>query len=183
VREDLERVWGSIQVSSAEQQRQLLAVKQMLQAAESKPADLAAGRALYKKRCANCHRLFGDGENIGPDLTGSGRANLDYILQNTVTPSAVVAAGYRVSIVATKDGRVLTGIVNEVSPQLITVQTAKERVRLQKADVEQVKGLAASLMPDNLLKELNDQQVLNLIRYLASPRQVALSTVGSESSK
>ncbi|MFP6602983.1 MAG: PVC-type heme-binding CxxCH protein, partial [Pirellulaceae bacterium] len=109
VREDLERVWGSIQVSSAEQQRQLLAVKQMLQAAESKPADLAAGRALFKKRCANCHRLFGDGENIGPDLTGSGRANLDYILQNTVTPSAVVAAGYRVSIVATKDGRVLTG--------------------------------------------------------------------------
>ncbi|HIN95078.1 MAG TPA: c-type cytochrome, partial [Planctomycetes bacterium] len=183
VREDLERVWGSIQVSSAEQQRQLLAVKQMLQAAESKPADLAAGRALFKKRCANCHRLFGDGENIGPDLTGSGRANLDYILQNTVTPSAVVAAGYRVSIVATKDGRVLTGIVNEVSPQLITVQTAKERVRLQKADVEQVKGLAASLMPDNLLKELNDQQVLNLIRYLASPRQVALSPVGSESSK
>jgi putative heme-binding domain-containing protein len=141
------------------------------------------GRDLFKKRCANCHRLFGDGENIGPDLTGSGRANLDYILQNTVTPSAVVAAGYRVSIVATKDGRVLTGIVNEVSPQLITVQTAKERVRLQKTDVEQVQGSATSLMPDNLLKELNDQQVLNLIRYLASPRQVALSPVGSESSK
>ena len=90
--------------------------------------------------------------------------------------------GYRVSIVATKDGRVLTGIVNEVSSQLITVQTAKEQVRLQKADVEQVKGSAASLMPDNLLKELNDQQVLNLIRYLASPRQVGLTTRGGDSS-
>ena len=152
----------------------------MLLAAASKPADLAAGRVLYKKRCANCHRLFGDGEKIGPDLTGSGRANLDYILQNVVTPSAVVAAGYRVSVVATSDGRVLTGIVNEVSPQLITVQTAKEQVRLQRTDVEQVKKSPLSLMPDNLLKDLSDQEVLNLIRYLASPQQVGMSTRGGD---
>ena len=182
VRTELERVWGSIQTSSAQQQQQLQAVKEMLLAAASKPADLAAGRMLYKKRCANCHRLFGDGEKIGPDLTGSGRANLDYILQNVVTPSAAVAAGYRVSVVATSDGRVLTGIVNEVSPQLITVQTAKEQIRLQKADVEQLKKSSLSLMPDNLLKDLSDQQVLNLIRYLASPRQVGLSAGGVEQS-
>ena len=182
VRTELERVWGSIQTSSAQQQQQLQAVKEMLLAAASKPADLAAGRMLYKKRCANCHRLFGDGEKIGPDLTGSGRANLDYILQNVVTPSAAVAAGYRVSVVATSDGRVLTGIVNEVSPQLITVQTAKEQVRLQRTDVEQLKKSSLSLMPDNLLKDLSDQQVLNLIRYLASPRQVGLSAGGVEQS-
>ena len=116
-------------------------------------------------------------------MTGSGRANLDYILQNVVTPSAVVAAGYRVSVVETVDGRVLTGIVRAESAQVISVQTAKERVRLQKDDVEQVKVSSVSLMPDNLLKDLDDQQIRDLLAYLASPRQVDLPALGSDPSR
>ncbi|MEO2020662.1 MAG: c-type cytochrome, partial [Pirellulaceae bacterium] len=179
----LERVWGVVQVSSAQQKRRLQSIKQMVVDAESGAVNLSAGRALYKKRCANCHRLFGDGEKIGPELTGSGRANLDYILQNVVTPSAVVAAGYRVSVVATVDGRVLTGIVRAESAQLLSIQTAKERVRLQKDDVEQVKVSSVSLMPDNLLKDLDDQQIRDLLAYLASPRQVELPALGLEPSR
>jgi putative heme-binding domain-containing protein len=111
-------------------------------------------------------------------LTGSGRANLDYILQNVVTPSAVVAAGYRVSVIATSDGRVLTGIVRDESAQVLSIQTAKERLRLQKNDVEQVKVSSVSLMPANLLKDLSDQQIRDLLAYLASPRQVDLPEPG-----
>ncbi|MCP4815011.1 MAG: dehydrogenase, partial [Planctomycetaceae bacterium] len=102
----------------------------------------------------------------------------DYILQNVVTPSAVVAAGYRVSVIATSDGRVLTGIVRDESAQVLSIQTAKERVRLQKNDVEQVKVSSVSLMPDNLLKDLSDQQIRDLLAYLASPRQVNLPVPG-----
>ncbi|MCP3690940.1 MAG: c-type cytochrome, partial [Planctomycetaceae bacterium] len=174
----LEQVWGVVQVSTAQQQQRLQSVKQMVLKAKEEPVNLSAGRSLYKKRCANCHRLFGEGEKIGPELTGSGRANLDYILQNVVTPSAVVAAGYRVSVIATSDGRVLTGIVRDESPQVLSVQTAKERVRLQKNDVEQVKVSSVSLMPDNLLKDLSDQQIRDLLAYLASPRQVNLPVPG-----
>ena len=168
---------------SQQQKQQLQSIKQMVVEAGSSAVDLSAGRALYKKRCANCHRLFGEGEKIGPELTGSGRANLDYILQNVVTPSAVVAAGYRVSVVETVDGRVLTGIVRAESAQVISVQTAKERVRLQKDDVEQVKVSSVSLMPDNLLKDLDDQQIRDLLAYLASPRQVDLPALGSDPSR
>jgi len=174
----LEQVWGVVQVSTAQQQQRLQSVKQMVLKAKEEPVNLSAGRSLYKKRCANCHRLFGKGEKIGPELTGSGRANLDYILQNVVTPSAVVAAGYRVSVIATSDGRVLTGIVRDESPQVLSVQTAKERVRLQKNDIEQVKVSSVSLMPDNLLKDLSDQQIRDLLAYLASPRQVNLPVPG-----
>jgi putative heme-binding domain-containing protein len=170
----LEQVWGVVQVSTAQQQQRLQSVKEMVLDAKSESVNLSAGRALYQKRCANCHRLFGEGEKIGPELTGSGRANLDYILQNVVTPSAVVAAGYRVSVIATSDGRVLTGIVRDESAQVLSIQTAKERVRLQKNDVEQVKVSSVSLMPDNLLKDLGDQQIRDLLAYLASPRQVNL---------
>ncbi|MCP4816784.1 MAG: cytochrome c, partial [Planctomycetaceae bacterium] len=67
----LEQVWGVVQVSTAQQQQRLQSVKQMVLKAKEEPVNLSAGRSLYKKRCANCHRLFGKGEKIGPELTGS----------------------------------------------------------------------------------------------------------------
>ena len=56
-----------------------------------------------------CHTLFGEGGKVGPDLTGSNRANLDYALMNILDPSAVIAKEYRPTIVITTDGRVITG--------------------------------------------------------------------------
>ena len=55
--------------------------------------------------------LYGEGGKVGPDLTGGGRNNLDYLLENIVDPSAVVTADFRMSIVELKDGGVLNGLV------------------------------------------------------------------------
>ncbi|MEY4189889.1 MAG: hypothetical protein RIR17_625, partial [Planctomycetota bacterium] len=74
-------------------------------------ADLVQGRLLFQKVCANCHGLFGQGGNLGPDLTGSQRSNLEYLLENILEPNATVAADYRMSAVTLKDGRLLTGLV------------------------------------------------------------------------
>ena len=54
--------------------------------------------------------MYGQGGKFGPDLTGSGRSNLDYILENVVDPSAVVSADYRMTILRLKDGRILSGM-------------------------------------------------------------------------
>ena len=78
-----------------------------------KRADLSQGRALFKKTCATCHRLFGEGEQVGPDITGSNRANLDYLLENVVDPSAVLGKDYRMSVLALADGRVISGLVQK----------------------------------------------------------------------
>ena len=139
--------------------------------------DLSQGRAIYKQRCASCHKLFGDGGKIGPDLTGSGRANIDYALQNVVTPSAVVAAGFQVSVIVTLTGRILTGVVTIESEQVLLVQTDKEQIRLPISEVDEIRKSKQSLMPENLLKDLMDEQIKNLIAYLASPVQVP---VGAE---
>ncbi len=83
-------------------------------------ANLANGRALYASVCGACHVMYGEGGKIGPDLTGSGRANLDYLLENIADPSAVVSADYRMSLVTLKDGRAsagsLPGRMNAPSP-------------------------------------------------------------------
>ena len=171
----LSQLWGAVQISSEEQLKKITRIKAMLATQGDMRADLSQGRAIYKKRCASCHKLFGDGEKIGPDLTGSGRANIDYALQNIVTPSAVVAAGFQVSAIATVAGRIVTGVVTMESEQVLLVQTDKEQIRLPVSEVDVIRKSNQSLMPENLLKDLTDVQIRNLIAYLASPVQVPIS--------
>ena len=77
----------------------------MLTTPPKTPPDLAQGRAIFGKSCAQCHTLFGVGGKVGPDLTGSNRANLDYLLENIIDPSAVIPKEYAATVVDMKDGR------------------------------------------------------------------------------
>ncbi|HUG19297.1 MAG TPA: c-type cytochrome, partial [Planctomycetaceae bacterium] len=129
-------------------------------------ADLVAGRELFKKTCANCHRLFGEGEKIAPDLTGSNRDNLDYLLINMIDPSAEVPQTFKVSVVVMQDGRVLTGVLGRDDGQTVDLQTAQEKLTLRKAEIEETKTSPLSLMPDGQFEKLTDEQVRDLVGYL-----------------
>ena len=169
----LERVWGVVQVSSTQQKQQLQSIKQMVVEAGSSAVDLSAGRALYKKRCANCHRLFGEGEKIGPELTGSGRANLDYILLNSVDPSYDVPEGYKMVVIQTVDGRVLSGVIGEEDPQRIILKTVEQpEVIILKSDIEDRRVSPKSMMPDGQLDKMKPQEVIDLVGYLQTIEQV-----------
>ena len=126
--------------------------------------------------CASCHRLFGQGGDIGPDLTGGGRADLDYLLENIIDPSAVVSADYRLTSAAMNDGRVLSGILRSQSEQTLTLQTPTEKLVLNRADVETIKPTPLSLMPDGLLDPLTPTEIRDLFAYLMSSSQVPLSS-------
>ncbi|HEY4261345.1 MAG TPA: PVC-type heme-binding CxxCH protein, partial [Schlesneria sp.] len=104
-------VWGELRESSADRQQLITKWKSQLTPAIVAQADKPKGREVFNKACANCHRLYGHGGQIGPDLTGSGRQNLDYVLINLIDPSAAVGADYRMAVVVLEDGRVLNGIV------------------------------------------------------------------------
>jgi putative heme-binding domain-containing protein len=149
-------------------------LKQQLTPEVLAQADTGQGRVLFQKTCATCHRLYGHGETIGPDLTGAGRASLDYLLLNMVDPSATVGAEYRMSVVVLKDGRVLNGIVATRNDKTLTLQTAKERTTIELSDIEEVKPSTVSLMPDGQLQTLTPDQVRDLAGYLMHPVQVPL---------
>ena len=134
----------------------------------------ARGRALFNKVCASCHKLYGQGGEIGPDLTGSGRDNLDYLLENIVDPSAVVDAGFRVSVVAMHDGRVLNGLVRPRSDRTLTLQSPTEAVVLERSEVEQVTPSPLSLMPEGLLDPMAEDETHDLLAYLKQRTQVPL---------
>ena len=98
----------------------------MLARRPAEAPDLTLGRAVFAKTCQQCHTLFGAGGKVGPDLTGSNRADLDYVLSNVLDPSALIGKDYLAHVVATTDGRVLTGIVRAEDKDAITLVTANE---------------------------------------------------------
>ncbi|MEX1040153.1 MAG: PVC-type heme-binding CxxCH protein [Pirellulaceae bacterium] len=167
-------VWGELRDSPAEKKEAIEQWKGKLSPTALSAADRSNGRALYDNLCGKCHTLFGEGSNIGPDLTGANRDNLDYLLENVIDPSAVVNADFRMTIVRLEDGRTLNGLVAEETERTLTLQTPTERVTVPLAEVEERKRTNLSPMPEGQLDPLADEQVRDLIAYLQSQTQVPL---------
>jgi len=168
----LQQVWGVIRDKKPEKEADLAKYKNLLTSATLKAANLKNGRVLFQKTCQNCHLLFGEGGRIGPDLTGANRTNLDYLLGNILDPSAEIGQDYRMSVVATDNGQIITGIILEQTPARLTIQTEKEKVIVAATDVEAIKTSDISMMPEGQLDKLMPEEVRDLIAYLGSPVQV-----------
>jgi putative heme-binding domain-containing protein len=148
--------------------------KGMLDSNDHPPADAGRGRAVFSGLCQQCHRLFDAGGDVGPDLTGSDRANPDYILENVLDPSATVGRDFTVSTIATTDGRLISGILREQSPASVTIQTTTERIVIPREDIEQYKPSNISMMPEGQLERLTPQEIRDLFAYLGAKRQVPM---------
>lgn len=172
--ERIRRVWGSVRATSAERKARLARYKSRLTAAVLKKADLSRGRLLFRKTCATCHRLYDEGKRIGPELTGAQRSNLDYLLENILDPNAVIGRDYRLTVLVTTSGRLITGIIREETDKTVQVQTANERIAVDKSDIEIRKQSPVSLMPEGQLDKLSPEEVRDLIAYLMHPVQVPL---------
>ena len=167
-------VWGSVQAPSADKAARIARYKAMLTPEAVRRADPVNGRRVFARTCAACHVLFDAGARIGPELTGSQRANVDYILENVLDPSAVVADVYRVTLVTLKDGRLVSGVVTRETDAALTLQSQSEAVTVPKEEIAERAKLANSLMPEGLLDRLTPDEVRDLAAYLASPGQVSL---------
>lgn len=175
----LEIVWGTIRETSDDKKQRIAQFKEQLAPDTLADADLSQGRVIFNKTCASCHTLFGEGGQVGPDITGSNRANLDYILENAVDPSAVVSKDYMMSTIYTDDGRAITGLVMKETDSAITVRTVNDTVVIAKSEIEVRKLSELSLMPEGQLDQLSRADVRALIAYLASPSQVRLPRIPS----
>lgn len=170
----IKQVWGEVRETAADKQKQMAKYKTQLTPVSLKNANLSNGRLVFTKTCQQCHKLFGEGGAIGPDLTGGNRADLDYILSNIIDPSAEVGRDFRMSVVRTTDSRIITGIITERTPTRLAIQTEKEKLIVATEDVESVKDSALSIMPEGQLDKLTKEEVRDLIAYLGSKEQVKL---------
>lgn len=130
-------------------------------------------RAFAATRCVVCHRFAGDGGATGPDLTqAAGRFSYKEIAEALIDPSKVVSDQYRSWIVTTQGGKVYNGrIVNETNDEftiLIDPEDSTKIVKVAKSDIDEKKLSAVSMMPKDLLKTLNRDEVLDLLAFLLS---------------
>jgi putative heme-binding domain-containing protein len=130
--------------------------------------DFERGRKLYTVRgCAQCH---GAGSGLGPDLVGAaGRFSRDDLFVAIALPNRDVSPRYQTTLIETKAGKVYTGmIVYEAPDGLLLRNGVNQTFRLETRDIESRRNLPTSLMPEGLLKDLNDGDLADLYAYLAT---------------
>ena len=173
----LSAVWGSFQDLSSVRKKQLEDLKSDLdgEIATDDQRVLSRGHQLFTKNCGQCHQLFGQGGKIGPELTGSNRKDLNYLLENILAPSAVMADVYRPEIVLTEDGQVFTGVIVSESDLAVTLQTTTDQVTVYKDEILERDKSELSMMPENLLDHLDRDQIKDLVSYLQSDGLSTLS--------
>jgi putative membrane-bound dehydrogenase-like protein len=151
--------------TTAEKQKQIERITKVVQGPTN--ADLKAGKELFIARCATCHMLFGEGQNIGPDLTGAERTNLENMLLGIVDPSVAVREGFTLFRFQLKDGRDLVGFITNRDGNQITLRDAVGQVATFPTSlVEKEQTIATSIMPEGLLDDLQDQPLRDLFGYL-----------------
>lgn len=170
----LEQVWGTARESAAEKVQLIERYTKLVEATTHPQPDEELGRAIFAKTCMKCHQLYGQGIKLGPDLTGSNRANLPYLLSNIVDPSAVMAKEYQATTVLTADGRVVSGLLKEETTNAITIQTPDATVTVPLDEIDLRKLSDKSMMPDDQLKQFSEHEVRSLIQYLRGSGQTAM---------
>ena len=120
--------------------------------------------------------LDGDeqGGKVGPDITGSNRADLDYLLHNILDPNAEIPNDYRTWNLDTKDDRSISGVMARQDATTVTIVTPSESLTIARSDIARLKQSELSMMPEGLLQALPEDEVRNLIAYLRGKEQVPL---------
>ncbi len=136
-------------------------------------ADARQGKLIFTNTCGPCHKMYDQGGTLGPDLTGSNRANVDYLLGNILDPSGEIQDDYKMVVVTTRDGRTHVGnVAKETDRQLTLRVVGQDAVMINKSDIQSREVTPASMMPTGLLEPLSDQEVLNLVGYLRTREAV-----------
>ncbi len=145
-------------------------VTQVLQEGTGNPKQ---GKLLFAQHCGRCHRLFEEGGGIGPDLSPFARDNVERMLVNIINPSLEIREGFENHVLTTIDGKVLTGFVADRDQQVVVLRGVDgQNTVVPKEEIEVLKAIPQSVMPEGTLKPLADQSLRDLFAYLRANQPV-----------
>ncbi len=177
----LQRAWGRSLPPNENAAAEIARHKQLLTPEFLAGADHSSGRAIYARTCQACHKLYDVGGTIGPDLTGSNRKDLDYLLANIVDPSAEVGRDYQLVTVRLRDGRTLTGNVLKETKTTVTVRTLAGTSTLRRDELAAaapgrpaLEYSSLSMIPPGQLLALSQHEIRDLLGYLMGSNQAPI---------
>ena len=139
-------------------------------------ADADRGRELFfgsktAAACLICHRIQGQGQNLGPDLSGIGlRSDLKTIIQSIVEPSAVITEGYRLQVIETDVSTVFGAVLQETDSVILLVTQQGTLERIQVGSIKSRQTLDQSSMPATFSVILGNEQIADLAAFLLTCR-------------
>jgi putative heme-binding domain-containing protein len=159
------KVWGAVKTDRDPERVKVVSdMRKMIRSqALGNPV---AGQAVFNKVCAQCHTIYGRGGNVGPDLTGSGRENLDAVLTNILDPSLVIGAPYLVYDVHKKDGDMVSGILVEKTDQHVIVKDQTKQTTIPMSEVKRISVEKISMMPEGLEKTMTQKEFVDLVAFM-----------------
>jgi putative heme-binding domain-containing protein len=161
--------WGTIR-SQRNPERERV-VGEMRDFLRKHPGDPAAGVPVFKKLCAQCHKMYGEGTEVGPDITVNGRESFDQLLSNVFDPSLVIGAAYQATTVTTTKGRSLTGLIVEDNKQRVVLKVQGGKLEtIPRAEIESIEVSQLSMMPEDLEKQLKPREIADLFAFLCLDR-------------
>jgi putative membrane-bound dehydrogenase-like protein len=157
--------WGIVRTERDPARVELIA--RMRNELRTSNGDPVAGRVVFKRLCAQCHKMYGEGAEVGPDITRNGRASFEQLLSNVFDPSLVIGSAYQGLTVVTKEGRVVYGLPAEDSPQrvVLKVQGDKQEI-IARGDIDEVVPSKLSLMPEGIEKQLQPKELHDLFAFI-----------------
>ncbi len=165
----IKSAWGDVNAPKADLGERTKKYKALLTPTALAKGDLAKGKMLYTATCGQCHKLFGEGQNVGPDITGSNRADLNYLLENVLDPNAVIGKAYQLNLFTMKDGRVMSGVIKDENPTAVKIaMMGGVEFTLPQADIAKREVSKLSTMPEGLFDALPPESVVDLVKYLQS---------------
>ena len=167
-RNKAEQIFGKVRATSAEKLKLIDAKRKVV---ASGPIDLVKGREVAARSCLICHKMYGEGAEIGPDLTGVGRSSLDALLHNVIHPNEIIGAGYENVEIETKDDRFFSGRMVENNATIVKlIQAGPAESVVAKSDIKSLKVSENSVMPEGL-EAMPDDDFRNMIWFiLAHPK-------------
>jgi putative heme-binding domain-containing protein len=159
-------IWGPIDEVSVDQQA-YAKYQSLLTASALSNANTKKGQMLFQRTCGSCHKMYGKGGSIGPDLTGSNRTDVDYLLFNVLNPSGEIQDDYKLVVITTRDGRTYSGNISAENDRQITLRiVGQDAVIINKANIQSREVMPVSMMPNGLFETLNDTEIVDLVAYL-----------------
>lgn len=144
-------------------------------AALNQERDPARGAVLYAKHCGTCHQAHGVGYSVGPDLAAEFKRPEETILRDIIDPSGAITPGYGTYTVISTDGRIMTGLLAAESASSITLKQPEGKLQtILRKDIEEIKASNVSLMPENLIKVLQPQDVADILAWIRTVKKEAV---------
>jgi putative membrane-bound dehydrogenase-like protein len=162
----VKKQWGAVRTErNPDRERVIAEMRNLIR--RSKPGDALAGEKVYARVCAQCHKLHGNGQDVGPDITLNGRNSFEMLLSNVFDPSLVIGAAYQPRHVETVDGRTLLGLATEDNEQRVVLKLQGGKLEtIPRAQIETITESKLSMMPEELEKQLKPEELCDLFAYL-----------------